>query len=318
VLAVVTDNEKNIVNSIPLISSTNEKQIFNIKCSAHTLQLAVNHALKIESISDIIKQCNKVVGHFKHSALAVQSLEKRQEQIGLSKTTLLQSCKTRWNSVYLMLERLYLNRCAIFNVLTDKNITNRSLAEKLEIKETEWTLIDSLIKVLKPIHMTTTVLCTEKHSPISMIRPIIKKIIEKHLLHSDDEDTVIQSFKKTIVLELERRFFLDLSPTEQILPEQIASFLDPRYKDLEHEALSTREEICSRVEEILSMSDTINLNNKTLNNLRDQQKCHSNALEYIYGTEFNDDDDLTKQFENYIAEHWTPKNGGKLDFLNIL
>ncbi|XP_025416574.1 zinc finger BED domain-containing protein 1-like [Sipha flava] len=201
-----------------------------------------------------------------------------------------------------MLERLYLNRCAIFNVLTDKNITNRSLAEKLEIKETEWTLIDSLIKVLKPIDMTTTVLCTEKHSPISMIRPIIKKIIEKHLLPSDDEDTVIQSFKKTIVLELERRFFLDLSPTEQILPEQIASFLDPRYKDLEHEALSTREEICSRVKEILSMSDTINLNDKVLNNLGDQQKCHSNALEYIYKTEFNDDDDLTKQFENYIAE----------------
>ncbi|CAI6374553.1 unnamed protein product [Macrosiphum euphorbiae] len=244
VLAVVTDNAKNIVNSIPLISSTNEKQIFNIKCAAHTLQLAVNHAMKIECISDIINQCNKVVGHFKHSALAVQSLEKRQEQSGLSKTILLQSCKTLWNSVYLMLERLYLNRCAIFNVLTDKNITNRSLAEKLEIKETEWTLIDSLIKVLKPIHMTTTVLCTEKHSPISMIR---KKIIEKHLLHTDDKVTVIQSFKKTIVLELERRFFLDLSPTEQILPEQIASFLDPRYKYLEHEALSTREEIRSRV-----------------------------------------------------------------------
>lgn len=78
-----------------------------------------------------------------------------------------------------MLERLYLNRCAIFNVLTDKNITNRSLAEKLEIKETEWTLIDSLINVLKPIHMITTVLCTEKHSPISIIRPIIKKKYRK-------------------------------------------------------------------------------------------------------------------------------------------
>jgi len=59
---------------------------------------------------------------------------------------------------------LYLNRCAVFNVLTDKNITNRSIAEKLEIKETEWSLIDSLIKVLKPINLTITVLCAEKHS----------------------------------------------------------------------------------------------------------------------------------------------------------
>lgn len=51
--------------------------------------------------------------------------------------------------------------------------------------------IDSLIKVLNPIHITTTVLCAEKHFPISMIRPIIKKIIKKHLLHSDDDDDTI-------------------------------------------------------------------------------------------------------------------------------
>lgn len=76
--------------------------------------------------------------------------------------------------------------------------------------------------------------------------------------------------KKTLVLELERRFFLDSSPTEQILPEQVACFFDPRYKELEHETLSTREKICSRVKEMLSMSDTINLNDNTLNNLGDQ------------------------------------------------
>jgi hypothetical protein len=55
VLAVITDNAKNIVNSIPLISSINETQIFSIKCAAYTLKLAVNHALKNESISCIIK-----------------------------------------------------------------------------------------------------------------------------------------------------------------------------------------------------------------------------------------------------------------------
>lgn len=61
---------------------------------------------------------------------------------------------------------------------------------------------------------------------------------------------------------------------------------------------------------MLSMSETINLNDNTLNNLEDQQKYHRNALEYIYGTEFNDGDDLTKQFENYVAE---PQLSFKLD-----
>jgi hypothetical protein len=64
--------------------------------------------------------------------------------------------------------------------------------------------------------------CAEKHYPISMIRTIKKKkkkMMEKHLLHN--KDTVIQNFKKIIVLELEHWFSLDLSPTEQILPEKL-------------------------------------------------------------------------------------------------
>jgi hypothetical protein len=48
------------------------------------------------------------------------------------------------------------------------------------------------------------------------------------------------------------------------------------------------------------MNDTIHLDDKILNNSDDQQKCHRSVLEYIYGTEYNDD--VMKQFENYLAE----------------
>jgi len=37
VLAVITNNAKNIVNSIQSISPTNETQILSIKCAAHSL-----------------------------------------------------------------------------------------------------------------------------------------------------------------------------------------------------------------------------------------------------------------------------------------
>lgn len=63
ILAIVTDNAKNITNAIPLISP----EIYSVKCAAHSLQLAVNCVLKNENIVNIIKQCNKIVGHFKHS-----------------------------------------------------------------------------------------------------------------------------------------------------------------------------------------------------------------------------------------------------------
>lgn len=63
ILVIVTDNAKNITNAIPLISP----QIYSVKCAAHSLQLAVHCVLKNENIINIIKQCNKIVEHFKHS-----------------------------------------------------------------------------------------------------------------------------------------------------------------------------------------------------------------------------------------------------------
>lgn len=78
--------------------------MYSVKCAAHSLQLAVNYVLKNENIVNIVKQCNKIVEHFKHSSQT--SLEEKQEILGLTKTTLLQSYKTRWNSVYLMMGRL--------------------------------------------------------------------------------------------------------------------------------------------------------------------------------------------------------------------
>lgn len=48
-----------------------------------------------------------MVEHFKHSNVAKQALTKMQEELGLTQQPLIQSCKTRWNSVFVMLGCLY-------------------------------------------------------------------------------------------------------------------------------------------------------------------------------------------------------------------
>jgi len=58
----------------------------------------------------LVEKCSKLVSHFKHSNIAKRSLEIKQEQLGMAKTALIQYCKTRWNSTFMMLKRLYLNR----------------------------------------------------------------------------------------------------------------------------------------------------------------------------------------------------------------
>lgn len=135
VTTVTTDNAKNIVNAVQLLSTTTNYSISDVTCAAHSIQLSINKALKEYSISEILKACSTLVGHFKHSNLAKHSLLNKQKQLGMPEHSLLQFCKTRWNSNYLMLERIFKNRCPISTVIADRSITSTNIAQQLEILE---------------------------------------------------------------------------------------------------------------------------------------------------------------------------------------
>ena len=62
-------------------------------------------------ISKCVSAASKLVGHFSHSPLATNELEKRQQQMGIMGDSgkplhLVQHVRTRWNSVYEMFQRL--------------------------------------------------------------------------------------------------------------------------------------------------------------------------------------------------------------------
>ncbi|KAL5233439.1 hypothetical protein ACI65C_000849 [Semiaphis heraclei] len=250
VVAVVTDNAKNIVNAVTSLSYIPE--VCSSTCAAHSLQLCINNSLKTDTITEIIQKCSKLVGHFKHSNVAMNELHKKQEQLGYPKSSLLQYCKTRWNSIYTMLDRLFINRSVILSVLTDRSITTSDICRKLEITENQWCLIETLICLLKPFYVLTTVLCKENHSPVSMVRPLLHKVIENHLKSQHDDNIIIKDFRKTVVNELTKRFNLQFEITNIISVSHISSFLDPRYKDLEHEPIHVREEIRNHVKNVLN------------------------------------------------------------------
>ena len=50
----------------------------NVQCAAHKLQLAVNEGLNLSNIDRAITAAQKLVGHFKHSALATTQLKIRK------------------------------------------------------------------------------------------------------------------------------------------------------------------------------------------------------------------------------------------------
>lgn len=297
VYAIVTDNAANVTNAISQLEINDDMEKSGLTCAAHSLQLAVNKALLNDDIQCIITKSSKIVGHFKHSAISCKALVKMQQQLGLPKLTLLQNCKTRWNSSFLMLDRLYSNRAPIMNVLADRNTTAVSIAQKLEISESEWLTIEKLILLLKPLEALTTIFCGELQSPVSMVRPLIQKIVSIHYQYDLEDDKMTEQFKNTILYQLTTRF--DLMWKGTVTARQIASFLDPRYKDIEHEPIEARDLIRSYVLKLIeSIAPTIiSKNDEGEKNLQ-----LSNALAFLYKDYTNNMNDASTQFSGYLSE----------------
>lgn len=297
IMAVVTDNTKYVLNAVDLLDNITEKN--DLTCAAHTLQLAVNNALKYDKIDNLIKLCSEIVCHFKHSNLASQYLKIKQELLGLPKESLIQSCKTRWNSIFMMLDRLYKNRCPISNVLADRSLTTAVVAHEFEMTEHQWTDVETLIKLLEPLQIMTTVYCGEKYCSSSMVRPLLNAVIEKHLKHNINDDEIAEHFKTTVIRELSDHFKLTWCPSCVVSARQIASFLDPRFKDLEHETVDARVEIRTRVKHLINEMAEINCDVQT----NTPVSKHHGALEFLLGDEVNcNTADSDIQYQRYLAE----------------
>lgn len=132
-----------------------------------------------------------------------------------------------------------------------------------------------------------------------MVRPLLKAIIEKHLKCQTNDDETAKYFKTTVIRELTDRFNLPWYSISIVSARQIASFLDPRYKDLEHEMMEAREEIRTRVKHLINKMAENNSDVEIVSSVTNNH----DALEFLYGDEVNRNTaDFTRQFQNYLAK----------------
>lgn len=76
------------------------------------------------------------------------------------------------------------------------NTTNITIAKKLKVAESNWTKMENLVMFLKPLQVVTTVFCAETHYPVSIVRPLLSKVIKKHLQLNEDDNEVVQNFRQ--------------------------------------------------------------------------------------------------------------------------
>ena len=264
VVMVTTDNGQNIKNAI-----IEELQYSHLCCVGHTLQLGIGKALQLTAVSRVLGRVRKLVEHFHKSTLATNCLREKQIRLELPQHVLVMECKTRWSSTYHMIQRVQEQQAAICAVLAEnRDRTIRSLLPENE----EWSTIEDLLSVLKPFCDGTTIMSGSRYPTFSFLAPLLHKLLEVTLKIKEDDSEVLKNVKSSIANDLQSRY--NSYSTRKCL--RIATFLDPRFKDLspfipaeEHECVyeNTKTELLSIVgldddDEIDDQSEEVNETNE--------------------------------------------------------
>nr|XP_047137603.1 zinc finger BED domain-containing protein 4-like [Hydra vulgaris] len=214
-----------------MISGSNLAEIPAIHCTIHLLQLVVSDSISENIVIDVLSKCRRLVTHFNHSSLACNNFKQIQLQQNLDPLYLVQDVPTRWNSTYLMLDRL--NKLKI-----PVQLYSAERSDLMPFSTLEWTLILNIIKLLKPFFQLTQEMSSEITTLSSVIPNMcsLKKFMSKcqvDLTTSIDsrykfsffEDDIkkqakywlineILSFEKTLVCSEEVDFSVNEEPSQ--------------------------------------------------------------------------------------------------------
>ena len=152
--------------------------------------------------------------------MAKKLLEDKQIEMGIKNPkTLRDDLSTRWNSEFMMLERMLELKSAIVLFLTEYSVSDAPT-------KTDWDLAESLLEVVRPLYNVTNEVCAEKHTTIGSIIPIVY-ILLKSYEPIQGGDPIIEKFKLKLYESVEIRL-ADWIQDNNIYA--ISCLLDPRFK----------------------------------------------------------------------------------------
>ena len=214
-VATTTDNGSNF------IAAFNSLEWIRISCFGHNLDLAINKALNVEHVHRAVKGCCSLVEVFSRSWKKTRDFREKQVQLGLEEHKLIGDVATRWGSTYNIVSQIVEQQQAICAVLAeDRKDWHRMPSEN------EFSTLESLVEVLKPLSVFTDALSGENHVTVSALRPLLNHLLT-NLLHVDlGSNGLINEMKDIIRRDLSTRYN---SPEIAVLLDK-CSFLDPRFK----------------------------------------------------------------------------------------
>lgn len=224
--ALVTDNDRNMI-----VAGLEAEMRPHLACFAHTINLASQKALKVDTAAKLLGKVRRVVGFLHRNIRGAEILREKQQQLSLSAHKLIQDVSTKRNSSFDMLQRFLEQQPAVFATLMSREI--RKGEEVNSVTERDICNAEDIVKLMAPVKVVTTVMCEEEQPTISMTAPLRSKL-QNHFEATDEDTAPITEMKRAFNNDFEKRYtdVLDLLYT--------ASVIGPRFKTLpflsDHEA----------------------------------------------------------------------------------
>ena len=127
----------------------------------------------------------------------------KQALLGFKQESLKNDCVTRWSSTYKMLATFLRQQQAICAVLLD---SEKCSDNDLMPTSQEFAVAEELLAILKPFNDTTEVVSGERYPTLSIIQPILHKLLHVTLKATVDDNNLVKEIKHVIRTDLELRY----------------------------------------------------------------------------------------------------------------
>lgn len=212
-----------------------------IDCFVLKLQTCIEQCLdSVPEVQVILEKCKALVSCFLHNEQAFNFLKSYQKFLDAPRDSLVQYNRNEINSMFLMLERLAKQKLPINSVMADQDAVDANTAQNMTLSDKEWALVEEIVETLKPFQLAKLVIFpeNEQEATVSLVKPLVDSLCKNFFTCKDQKATSISTkLKKTIKRSLLTTFKMSDTKTTEIKCTDyvdIATYLDPRYKNQDY------------------------------------------------------------------------------------
>ena len=222
-------------------------------CADHTLELSVKVFTGADGIKQTFARDKGIVGYFHRSTAGIQDLAKIQKTLKLPEKAPIQDVATRWFSSYGMVDWFREQQQAVqmYDVQHGAEAGKQDAYKDNRLQHKDWTINEQSVAVLAPSAQATKLLEGTTYVTISLVLPYIYRLIElsddgmlylpwkpagQQWLRADQLDPKVRAARKLLHADLKRRW-IDELPSAQRTELDIATLLDPRFKEYDFPGL---------------------------------------------------------------------------------